>query len=141
MSHQISISPGQRDLLYDRIMAHLSGIDAVWMAARHEDFEKADRFAHEFCDELHLIMNDLGWGGHSDAELVVLTSPPEVVRRVMRRLRATAATERVEERQERIELSELEEKNRQIREACDQVLAALSEAEASEKTDHQKSGS
>ncbi|HEU4599067.1 MAG TPA: hypothetical protein VFS26_04925, partial [Solirubrobacterales bacterium] len=98
-------------------------------------------FAQEFCDDLHLIMNDLGWGVHDNAEPVVLTSPPEVVRRVVKRLRATAATENAEERERRIELGELEDANRQVREACDQVLAALSEAQATHEAEYQRAAS
>ncbi|HEU4634892.1 MAG TPA: hypothetical protein VFS41_01845 [Edaphobacter sp.] len=42
----IIISPKQRDLLYDQILVRLSGIHAVWLAARNEDFETADRLGH-----------------------------------------------------------------------------------------------
>lgn len=131
MSHAISISPQQRDLLYDRILVHLSGIDDVWMAASTEDFETADRLAHEFCDGLHLITEDLGWGEHGDSEPVVLTAPPDILRRVLERLRLTVASEGADELEERNELRDLAEVNREIRETCDQVLTELGELEAS----------
>lgn len=82
MSGSITISAEERDLLYDRIVIHLSGIDRVWLAVRDSDFEAADRFSRQVCDELQLILDDLGWGETRGEAPVVLTSPPDVVRRV-----------------------------------------------------------
>lgn len=61
----LTISAEERDLLHNRVLVHLSGIDAVWLAARNRDFEAANRLGGEFCDELQLVMDDLGWGDHA----------------------------------------------------------------------------
>jgi hypothetical protein len=124
-SMAITISAAHRDLLYDRILVHLSGIDGVWLAAREKNYEAADRLGREYCDELRLLMDDLGWGERSGADALELTSPPDVVRRVMQRLKEMSEVDDAQEQKERVALREAAEENRQVREACDEVLAAL----------------
>jgi hypothetical protein len=121
----VMISAEDRDLVYHRILIHLSGIDAVWLAARHRDFASADRLGQEFCDELHLVMDDLGWGDNRGDAPIELTSPPEVVRRVFGRLRHVAAAENLGEGKSRELQREAEEENRRVREICDEILAGL----------------
>jgi hypothetical protein len=116
----IFISPEQRDLLYDRILVHLSGIDAVWLAASKEEFETANRLGHEFCDELQLVLNDLGWGERNGEEPVELSTPPEVVQRVLLHLRDMIGAE-----PEDIHALLAVEKNAETRAACEELLAAL----------------
>jgi hypothetical protein len=110
---KITISAKDRDTLYHRIFIHLSGIDAVWLAARHRDFTAADRLGQEFCDELHLVMDDLGWGESRGDAPVELTSPPEALRRIFERLRRVALEE------------DGDEEDREVRAVCDRALAAL----------------
>ncbi|HEX5984176.1 MAG TPA: hypothetical protein VFY69_08220 [Solirubrobacterales bacterium] len=125
----ITISAEDRDLIYHRILLHLSGIDAVWLAARHHDFSRANQLSQEFCDELHLVMDDLGWGETRGDEPVNLTSSPEALRRVFERMRDVASEEdehiRAGERAEPDAPREREEENRQVRAVCERVLAAL----------------
>jgi hypothetical protein len=130
MIASIQISAEQRDALYDRILVHLSGIEAVYLAVEEEDFAKADRLSREFCDELRLVTDDLGWGERHDEEVVELTSPPDVLRRVMNRLRADADGLDEEDEQMRAELQERTDRSRKVREACDRILALLDEGEA-----------
>jgi hypothetical protein len=123
------ISAGERDALYDRILIHLSGIDAVYLAVEERNFEAAERLSQEFCDELHLVMDGLGWGERQQRE-VALMSPPDVVRRVISRLRKDAEALEVLDEQKRAELQQREDRNQRVRETCDRVLAVLGEAEA-----------
>jgi hypothetical protein len=125
MSGPITISAEERDLLYHRIMIHLSGIDAVWLAARHEDFAAADRLGRQFSDELQLVLDDLGWGETRGDEPVQLSSPPDVVRRVIEHLRDLASAEDVDDRKSR-EATRLEEEEvREVQEVCVRLLGAL----------------
>lgn len=89
----IAISAEDRDLFYHRIMLHLSGIEVVWLSAHHRDFAAADRQAREYCDELRLVMDDLGWGPTVDAGSVELVSDSDLLRRVFERMRGTAVDE------------------------------------------------
>lgn len=130
MSKPITISAEERDLLYHRILIHLSGIDRVWLAARHHDFEEADRLSRQVRDELQLILDDLGWGETRGEGPVELTSPPDVVRRLAVFLRDLASAEDVDEREERQEIKVAEAENREVRELCDRLLAALDGAPA-----------
>lgn len=129
MSGPLTISAEERDLLYHRILIHLSGIDRVWLAARHHDFEKADRLSRQVRDELQLILDDLGWGETRGEEPVELTSPPAVVRRLAAFLRDMASAEDADG-EERQEIKAAEAENREVRELCDRLLAALDGAPA-----------
>ena len=117
MAEPITITAAERDLLYHRIMVHLSGIDRVWLAARHKDYEEADRLGRQVCDELHLLLDDLGWGDTRGEEPVELTNPPEVVRRVVEFLREQARAEDADERKDREAMQSAEEENREVRES------------------------
>lgn len=130
MSGPITISAEERDLLYHRILIHLSGIDRVWGAVEADNFEEADRLSRQFSDELQLILNDLGWGEGRGEGPVELTSSPDVVRRTALFLRDLARAEDADERVEREEMKAAEAENRRVRELCDRLLAALDEAPA-----------
>lgn len=56
------ISAEQPNLLYKRIVVHLSGMDRPYLTVDDEDFNAADRIGHELTDELQLLMGHLGWG-------------------------------------------------------------------------------
>jgi hypothetical protein len=130
MAEPITITAAERDLLYHRIMIHLSGIDRVWLAARHKDYEEADRLGRQVCDELHLLLDDLGWGETRGEQPVELTSPPQVVRRVVEFLREQARAEDTDERKDREAMRSAEEENREVRAVCDGVLDQLGQAPA-----------
>lgn len=118
------ITAAERDALYEQIEARLSGIDAVWIAVEAGDFPQAGEVAREFGDYLILILEDLGWGKGS-GEPLELTSPPEVLRRVLNRMRSTAEAEQEHEEGERAESLEREERTRQVLSTCRRVLDAL----------------
>jgi len=52
----ITITPGQRDALYEQILDHMSGIGDVWIAVSAEDYETAGRLGREYSDELRLLL-------------------------------------------------------------------------------------
>jgi hypothetical protein len=123
----VTITPQQRDALYDRILDRLSGIGDVWLAASSADFEGADRLGREYSDELRLVLNDLGWGDGPEGEEVELTTGSDVLRRVFGRLRDTTAGERAAQATSWAESRVLEDRNRLVGEACATVLGALGE--------------
>ncbi|MEX2105560.1 MAG: hypothetical protein WD810_01545 [Solirubrobacterales bacterium] len=120
----LTITPEQRDALYDQILIHLSGIGDVWLAAEAQNFETANRLGREYCDELHLILDDLGWGDGPN-QTITLTTPPDVLRRVFTRLADTAEGQGAIERRERAEAEQAEAHNRLVAETCRLVLAEL----------------
>lgn len=117
----VRISAAERDALYEQIYVRLSGIDAVWLAAAAGDFEEAERLGRELCDELRLLMDDLGWGEGS-GESIELTTPPDVLERVLTRLRGLAEAQRTEEQRERAEWQEREEETQRLLGVCERVL-------------------
>lgn len=132
MPPAIRISAAHRDAVYEQIFARLSGIGDVWLAASAEDFATARRLGQEYSDDLCLVLNDLGWG-RGPGRSIELTTPPEVLRRVVGRLQAVAAGQRESEEPEWARARELEEHNRLVVEACETVMAAL---ETESSADH-----
>lgn len=117
------ITAAERDALYDHVYVRLSGIDAVWLAARSEDYETAELLARELVDELHLVLDDLGWGPGNGA--VQLTTDPEVLRRVLTCMRSRVEELQAAEAQERDEGRRREEQYARLLETCERVLAEL----------------
>jgi len=125
----VTITPEQRDALYDQILIHLSGIGDVWLAAEARNYEAAGRLGREYCDELHLILDDLGWGD-GPGGTVELTTPPDVLRRVFTRLAETAEGQSAIEQRERVEAEQAEAHSRLVAETCRLVLAELDREQA-----------
>jgi hypothetical protein len=120
----LTITAGQRDALYDQILDRLSGIGDVWIAAEKKDYATAERLSREYSDDLRLVLDDLGFeekGGGA----VELTTPPDVLRRVLDRLRDQAERYAAGRGQEREELRELDERDRLVIDACQAVLTEL----------------
>jgi hypothetical protein len=126
----VTISHVHRDAVYSQILDRLSGIDDIWMAASSEKFETADRLGREFSDELRLILDDLGWGDGPEVDVIELTTPPDVLRRVFGRLRDKASEERNHREADWAAHQEDEERNRLVGEACQAVLEMLNGGEA-----------
>lgn len=120
---KITITADQRDALYEAIYVHLSGIDAVVLAAERGEFDEADRLGRAFADDLYLVLDDLGWGEHGKS--VELKSPPDLLRRVLERVRNVAEAEDRDEAAERALLAEHQRRNQLVRETCSRVLRAL----------------
>ena len=117
----VRITGAERDALFEQIHARLSGIDELWAAAAAEDWEQAGRAGQDFSDDLRLIVEDLGWG-EGGGEGLELTTPPEVLRRVLTRMQKRGEERRAVEAEERAELQQREERTAELLEVCRRVL-------------------
>lgn len=120
----VQITAAERDALYDQVYVRLSGIDNLWFAVQGEEWEKAGRLAQEHTDDLRLVLEDLGWG-ESSGESVHLTTPPDVLHRVLTRMQAQAEAQEEAEEEERAESQRRGEQRQRLMQACRRVLAAL----------------
>jgi hypothetical protein len=120
----LTITPAQRDALYDQILDRLSGIGDIEVAIALESYDKAERIGREYSDDLRLLLEDLGIGD-GNGEPVELCTPPQPLRRVMPRLRELARRQTASLEADWIEVGETKERNRLISEACEAVLADL----------------
>jgi hypothetical protein len=102
MTRRIVIASKERDLLCHRILIHLSGIDRVWITADSKNLEEAVRLGRQVCDELQLVLDDLGRDDASEGAPVELSCGPEVVRRVVEFVRDSAVAEGTYERKWRV---------------------------------------
>ena len=127
----IKISVEQRDLLYEELLTHLSGVDALRLAIDAADFDTANRLAGEFSDELRLICDDLGWGELHGVEEVELTTPRLDLQRVLGRVRKRAHDHFTNQELEVAAAREPLEQARLLIETCDAVCAALDHSEMS----------
>ncbi len=108
----LTISAEQRDALYDQILDRLSGIGDIEIAVKAGKFETAARLGREFSDDLRLLGDDVGFGD-SDGKPVALTTPPDVLERILPRMRDAA---------EKLSASD---RSRLVAEACTSVLDEL----------------
>ena len=126
------ITAAERDALFEQIHARLSGIDELWAAAATEDWARADQAARDFSDDLRLIVDDLGWGEGRGRELE-LTTPPEVLRRVLTRMQRRGEERREVEEEERGDLTVREEQTAHLLEVCRRVLGELGAPEGDQR--------
>ena len=119
-----TITAEQRDALYDQILDRLSGIGDVWLAVCAENYDAVDRLAQTYADDLRLVLDDLGWGDGPGGP-IELSTPPDVLRRVLTRLRDAAVGLDASQQEERAEAQESAQRNRLVVEACRHVLADL----------------
>ena len=120
----LTISSAQRDALYDQILDRLSGIGDIAVAIQAEHYNDAERIGREYSDDLRLLLDDLGIGEGAGGS-VELSTPPEVLRRVLPRLRDSALDHTAGLEPEWAEVHGLKERNRLVSEACETVLAGL----------------
>jgi hypothetical protein len=120
----LTVTGQQRDALYEEIVDRLSGIGDVWLAVRAQNYDVAQRLAQDYCDDLRLVTDDLGWGD-GVGETIELSSPPDLLRRALSRWRDAAVSLDSGQERERTELRDAEQRNRLVVEACQQVLADL----------------
>jgi hypothetical protein len=120
----LTITSAQRDALYDQILDRLSGIGDIELAIQSGNYDAAERLGREYSDDLRLLLDDLGFG-QRDGRPVPLTSPPEVLRRVLPRLRELAEGMAASQEPEWLEVHGLRTRNRLVVEACESVLSSL----------------
>ena len=88
------------------------------------------RLGEEFSDDLRLVLNDLGWGD-GPGRTIELTTPPDVLRRVISRVQASAIGQRESEEPEWARARDQEEHSRLVVEACETVMQGLDASEQS----------
>lgn len=88
MSTTVTINGVQREVFYELVLDHLSGLGDLALAVEKGDFATAERLGIEFAEDLRL-MQDLGWDSEprKDADL---TMPPEDLAEALTRLKADA---------------------------------------------------
>jgi hypothetical protein len=131
----LSITAEARDALYEHILGDLSGIGDVWLAIGAQNFSAAERLGRRYSDDLRLILDDLGWGGGT-GQSVELTTPPDVLQRVFRRLLNSARCLVVSEQQQQAEVRGF----RLVAEVCEGFLAELDKEQDESSCPHSKAG-
>ena len=124
----LMIAAAHRDALHDQILDRLSGISDIEMAIQAENYDDAERIGREYSDDLRLLLDDLKIGD-GDGQPVELTTPPEVLRRILPRLRERAENHTTSLEPEWIEVREIRERNRLVSEACEVVMSSLDSME------------
>jgi hypothetical protein len=119
-----TITSDQQTVLYEEILACLTGVGDLLIAIERSEFDRAQRLADEFADYLRFLADDLGWG-EEDAGTIELKSPPAVLRRCMERLKQRAEVEEREISEQQAVMQEWEKRTGLIRLTCDQLLGDL----------------
>jgi hypothetical protein len=83
----LTITAAHRDALYDQLLDRLSGIGDVEQAIEAENYDEAECIGRGYSDDLRLLLDDLGIGD-GDGGPVELTTPQEVLRRVLPRCKS-----------------------------------------------------
>jgi hypothetical protein len=78
-----AISRDERDLLFDRILIRLNGLDAVQLAVGDEDWDTAAALAEEYGALMAVVCADLKWGPQQGMKFQ-LNSPPDLLARAIR---------------------------------------------------------
>lgn len=121
----LALTPAQRDALYADLADHLSGIGDLWLALEADDLGRAERLAGEFRDELTFLLNDVGFGERAVGEAVRLSTPAEVLCRVLTRLNARAEESDRAQADERLAVRREEAHSQLVRETCRDLLSRL----------------
>jgi hypothetical protein len=122
MTTPLTLTPSERDILYQSLLVRLTGINDIYTAIEDENWDVAGRLSCEFSDLLRLAQ-DLGWG--SESREATLTAPPEVLRGALSRLRERAKTAENEELAEREELAAQGHQNQLLQDICTRHLSGL----------------
>lgn len=118
------LKPEHRNALYDQLLDRLSGIGDIEIAINSGHLSEAEQIGREYSDDLRLLLDDLGLGERA-ADQTELSTPRDVLARVLPRLRDQAeAFSQSREGQWREEES-LRERDRLVSEACTKLLREL----------------
>lgn len=119
--NSITITPEERDILYNRILIRLTGIDDVYRAVARRDWPAAQRLGQEFSDLLRLVCTDLGWGDARPTPLT-LTTPPDVLHRATANLRELAGADQRAAEAHADEARGVPEEVRRLEGICERIL-------------------
>lgn len=117
----LTISGEERNTLFNQIADRLTGIDAVYLAVESQDWATAQRAGQEFADFLRFLTEDIGWGEREE-KTHALTSPPDLLRRVVRRLHDGALVDRETHERDRDEAGEEAAEAKRLQETCERIL-------------------
>lgn len=120
----ITISGEERNALFNQIADRLTGIDGVYLAVENQDWDVARQVGQEFADFLRFLSEDIGWGEQEGGEHV-LTSPPDLLHRVIGRLHAVALVDREAHERDRDEAGEDAAEAKQLQDACERILGSV----------------
>lgn len=120
----ITISGEERNLFFTQIVDRLTGIGDVYLAVEHQDWGTAQRVGQEFADFLRFLCEDIGWDERDD-ETFVLSSPADLLRRVIGLLHRMASIDREAHERERDEAGEDAAEAKQLQEACERILGGI----------------
>lgn len=123
---RLRVTEKERDALYQGTLDHLSGLGDLAMVIEAGDYEEASRLGRDFCDDLRFVLDDLGWG-EGPGETVELTTPPDVLSRLLPRLESQAREAERQEEEERATAIRQQAENQSLREACRRLLEELGE--------------
>jgi hypothetical protein len=120
----ITISGEERNALFNQIADRLTGIDVVYTSLEVRDWETAQRVGQEFADLLRFLCEDIGWGEGGD-DVYVLTSPPNVLQRVIGFVHKAALADREVHERERDEAGDDVTEAKQLQEMCERILGSV----------------
>lgn len=119
----ITISGQQRRLLYGIAIERLTNIDAIWHAAKTQDWMKAQELGREYGSILQLLAGGLGWGDDSSDD-TQLSCSSEVLEHALALIRREAAVDAEEQRDVRL-MAEAQAERIEVFDVCDQLLVAI----------------
>lgn len=119
-----TITPDQRNALYERVLVDISGMGQLSSVLEREDYEAAYRLARVYSDDLLLVLTDLGWGKPAIGPKH-LKSPPDVLLRTLTRFHTEALDEQRAEAEPLSGVRKQLEENEAVRKTCDELLAEL----------------
>lgn len=120
------ITAGQRDAIYRQILDQLRNAGDLSLLVEQDAPGAAKRLAREVTDDLQLVLDGLGWGETSSAD-VELDLPSPQLRRTFARLRERAIEQREASPGESADTQTPYERSLIVIETCDQVLAVAGE--------------
>lgn len=120
----IKISAKQRDALYKCFRERLTGIGDIELAIDSGNFDRAERLSREFSDDLRFVLDGLGFGDGGQGE-VELTSPRDVLVRVLRRYQERAEGADRAEAEAREAAQKQHERDQLVSETCRELLSEV----------------
>ena len=122
----LTITGEERNVLYPEVLLSVSGAGDVYFEANSGNLEKAERRARQALDELHLLVNDLGWTERESGDVVPITLPAGAFRSLIERL-LVYADEPVGLEGSKEESEAMDKRYRRVKTVCRAVLARLPE--------------
>jgi hypothetical protein len=129
-SGTVTISPEQRNGIYELARNHLAGLNDVYLAMEvHRDFATAERLGREFAEDLRLL-GDIGWRPEDYRQKFVITMGADDLVGLLTRLKGEAEQLLLgAERQAAEQEAETSGRFQRGYQACAELLAGLDPGE------------